>query len=482
MIRARAIAAVLCLLALLPNVRGGQPDPDAGEGPQVIALNFTPAPAPRPALRYRLTYTVSEQKPGNAAETYRTAMRLYRDARQDQDEERLRAWMRAPDAPPPADEADALLGRQARALDALVDGTRHTDCDWGLSIHEQGFDVRLPFLHDMRALAGLLNLRARRALERGDFEAALADFRAGFTLARHIGRGDTLIEGLVGVAIAERNLDVATRFIGTPGAPNLYWALSDLLPAPFLSLKESVRWEGASLVRHLGLTEAERPLHSEDFHRMVRGMQGLAAGGFNAEDEIRARVAGTLGGLVLYPRARRALLAEGLSEESVDRLPVAEVLARYFLDTYTYHHDEIFKWAGLPIDQAWAGMVRAQRELEQACQDDPVATVLPGLMLPAMTHAALQFAYLDRHLAALRCIEAVRLYADGHGGRMPDDLDEEAAVPVPPDPLTSGPFVYRKDGATARLEALALPGDRARRGRVYELTVAPPVPMPEQRP
>ena len=53
---------------------------------------------------------------------------------------------------------------------------------------------------------------------------------------------------------------------------------------------------------------------------------------------------------------------------------------------------------------------------------------------------------MDRRVAALRCVEAVRLYAAAHDGKLPPSLDEIKDVPVPRDPVDDKPFGYRLVG------------------------------------
>jgi len=61
----------------------------------------------------------------------------------------------------------------------------------------------------------------------------------------------------------------------------------------------------------------------------------------------------------------------------------------------------------------------------------------------------------DRHVAALQCIEALRLYAAAHQGKFPEELSRITEVPVPDDPVMQEPFSYRCTGSDAVLEAPA---------------------------
>jgi hypothetical protein len=57
---------------------------------------------------------------------------------------------------------------------------------------------------------------------------------------------------------------------------------------------------------------------------------------------------------------------------------------------------------------------------------------------------------LEQRIALLRHVEALRLVAADHDGRLPETL-AQVAVPLPPDPFSGKPFVYKVEAATAHL-------------------------------
>ena len=78
---------------------------------------------------------------------------------------------------------------------------------------------------------------------------------------------------------------------------------------------------------------------------------------------------------------------------------------------------------------------------------------------------------LERSLAALRVIEALRMHAAVHDGKLPDKLDDVTEVPIPNDPGTDRPFEYSRDGDTATLVSL-VPGDPIHNnGLRYRVTI-----------
>jgi hypothetical protein len=78
---------------------------------------------------------------------------------------------------------------------------------------------------------------------------------------------------------------------------------------------------------------------------------------------------------------------------------------------------------------------------------------------------------LDRHVAALQCIEALRLYAGAHNGTFPNELSDVTEVPIPNDPIDQKPFIYHRTGSKAALEAEAPNGAKARFALRYLLNV-----------
>lgn len=78
---------------------------------------------------------------------------------------------------------------------------------------------------------------------------------------------------------------------------------------------------------------------------------------------------------------------------------------------------------------------------------------------------------LDRHLAVLQCLEAMRLYSASHEGKFPKQLSDITRVPVPNDPVTGRPFIYSRTGAKAVLEIPATGEETDRDTMRYELNL-----------
>jgi hypothetical protein len=81
-------------------------------------------------------------------------------------------------------------------------------------------------------------------------------------------------------------------------------------------------------------------------------------------------------------------------------------------------------------------------------------------------------ARLDRRIAALRCIEAIRLHAAAHEGKLPARLGDITEVPVPVDPMTGKEFEYTVAGDKATLHGPPTdPGKSPHLSLKYELSL-----------
>ena len=167
-----------------------------------------------------------------------------------------------------------------------------------------------------------------------------------------------------------------------------------------------------------------------------------------------------------HPRFTAALAAQ------VEALPALQAVLIYVLDEYDRWRDDTLKWAEMPYPQAGPGLRQTRRRLEAL---GPSLRALPLIqVVPPLEQVAAARARLERKLAGLRCVEAVRLYAAAHDGKLPAALDAFKEVPVPADPVTGRPFGYALREGRAVLVApppageTAVAPDHAWR---YELTV-----------
>src|SRR5262249_33805482 len=134
--------------------------------------------------------------------------------------------------------------------------------------------------------------------------------------------------------------------------------------------------------------------------------------------------------------------------DKVDAMPPAQVLLLCMKGIYNDLRDDLFKAAYLPTPQAIPVAFAAEKRLKSTPKSE--TTRLPIIFLPGIPKVFVINSRLERKIAALRTIEALRLYAAGHDSQLPDKLADITEVPVLNDPGTGLPFEYErgKDGAT----------------------------------
>src|SRR5262249_3494835 len=105
-----------------------------------------------------------------------------------------------------------------------------------------GISASLEEVQQLREFALLLAVRARVEMAEGKFDRVATTLRTGLAVARHAGEAPTVIGSLISVALASVALKQLDDFIQWDGAPNLYWALTDL-PRPFVALRKALQGE-----------------------------------------------------------------------------------------------------------------------------------------------------------------------------------------------------------------------------------------------
>jgi hypothetical protein len=150
----------------------------------------------------------------------------------------------------------------------------------------------------------------------------------------------------------------------------------------------------------------------------------------------------------VLPAAREYLKPPGgRSEVHTAEMCDDQAIALYLAGYYREMRDELFKASYLPVREALPRIAAAEKR-RPAVSRGPLA--LFGAILAKQSYL-IPMLTLDRQVATLRVIEALRLHAAAHDGRLPESLDEITEVSVPEDPATDKPFIYRRAGAAAIL-------------------------------
>lgn len=469
----------LALTLLFASARSARADKEAKtQAIPTVRLSVHPKGEPEYALQYVFETPYMEQDPGNGALLYERALSLVTKTMSEQpdiDEQALRRWQNSPLDELPLNEVRKVVSAFAPAVHCLDLAGRRESCTWEYPVRQEGFRTQWPALGGFRLLSRVLRLKARLQVADGEIEDAVHTLRIGMSTARDLGTGPLVVQNLVGVAVAAMMCQEAARIIEDPRAPNLYWALTSL-PRPLIDMRRSMQAEATALYAELPeLKRLERDVLSND---EVIQVWNKAAALFsplqNRTEQWSWKVQTTANAMSAYLRAKTHLLRRGRSLEEIEALPALHVVLLYEYQQYRRLCDETFKWSTLPYWQAKDGLREASmlRVTDYHDQSPLDLTANPfAYLLPAVERIHFLSARLGRDIAMLRCVEAIRIYAAAHDGKLPKSLAEIGEVPVPPDPLNGRPFSYRVTADEAVLESPSPPEGGPRDGLRYEITI-----------
>jgi hypothetical protein len=442
-----------------------------------VRLTLPPAREQAPALKFALLPETRQQTPGNAALLYYRAFSPeWLTHRQPDFRKQFNDWLDNPKQKPKSELRWVL---NYRPLDEVARAARRSYCDWEMTerLRKDGIGMLLPDVQSMREFGSLLSLRARIEMEAGEHEKVHQTLQTGFALSRHVAEGPTLIQSLVGIAIQAIMMRELENWLETPGAPNLYWPLSNL-PTPYVDLRKPLQGEKI-IIESLfpGVREAliEHKPPAVPLQTMLNALTFVNDSRPGPSDEMSSlpqRVGMAVYAAKVYPEARKSLRVQGWKEKDIETMSITQAALLFEVFNYDRVYDDLIKWYGLPFWQARAGMQKVQKTLRPGGVDENIGLVLARLLVPATDKVMVAGVRTDRRIAALRCIEAMRMYA-ADKGQWPEKLDDITEVPIPPDPFTGKQFRYAVKGNQAILSGPPPTGEQAHQGNAisYQITL-----------
>jgi hypothetical protein len=468
----------IAMMSLVP----GAGQVRATSGPQAepirtIRLQVDPAPEPRFALQYLFETPYVEQEPGNAAFLYQTAVGQMMQVNSGDnaiDGDTLRQWYDDPTEDLPLETVRPAIARFEQSFRLLEAAARRERCTWEYPIRAGGVPYVNPLLSEYRTLSRLVAVKARLEIHAGDLDAAFNTLRSGVILARDVGSGPNLIQHLVGITMAAGTLHQIDALIQKPEAPNLYWALT-ALPDPLVDIRKAVQMESEAL--HVELPELLTLEDNVLSNERVLGLWKRAGLWVGNEDNRPGRWLDKARDLAIamerYPQAKTRLLEQGYLAEKVQNWPALYVILLDQYHQFRAVRDMSFKWTYVPYAEARDGLRQAEEEVSRIYQYSGGSDIANPFLysLPATQRICFLDARLARDIAILRCVEALRMYAADHDGKLPKSLDEVTAVPVPLDPLHGRAFHYELTGGKAIVESAIPPEGGPKGGLRYEITL-----------
>jgi len=443
----RWLIGTALFLSCIPAA-GAQTLPANGD---LRAFELTPSAPPVPALKYELLFDPSERRSGNAALLYFQAEALLSQSLSNTLND--------------AEEASAAVKDHA-AFDKLVESLHERNmiallnlaarCDVfdpQAPVREMGSGTLLPYLSAERAMANLLMVRAVYDIRKDNLPESLSLIRAGLEMGRKMGQEPILVSGLVAQGIIGLTLSQPmTELMNRPDAPNLYWALASL-PRPLISMQRS--W-GTERIGVLGdapeLASGKiddlsgqqwRAIfdHMVEYTRSVprqKAPESWADPVSLAYEVIQTRAVAE----AYYARTRN------IPADQAAKLNPFKLVATYWYEQYRMISDEQYKMTALPFPLAIAGMKDVNNKLVRMVKAQPGNVFLARA---GLSRFATAYARVDRQIAALTAVEAIRSYAAGYDGKLPLRLADVTDTPVLDNPMTGKPFDYTVQGDSATL-------------------------------
>lgn len=467
------VLACIASLAMVPLSFTREPGPadtrkDGNKPPAEkwladVSLTVSPQPVPVPALKYQLFPLFSERKAGNAVPIYLRLVYEQNDAARRRWFETPLKWNERSLDRLPVGEARAFLKDYRRFFQQFDLGARRKTANWNYTL-DQGnvIEILLPDVRTMRNYVPLLALRARADLAEGKFAAAAHALETDLAVSQHVADGAFLINGLVGIAMAAQFIHVVEEWVGWPDAPNLYWSLT-ALPRPLIDLRKGLEFEQRLLeLQYPELADLQRLRPAEQWDALLKRLREdykrYTTGGRGAKPPPKGTSPDDPADKAPDLAAAKKYLAErmGLAADTIKAMPPAQVMVFYLTGTTREIRDDRFKVVSLPYPQARKALAEADNRLNRAPDTEALRFAL--LLLPAIKKVLGSQNRLERRIAALRVVEALRLHAAAHNGQLPDKLSQVTQVPVPDDPGTGRPFEYQRNGPAATLTG-RIPGE-----------------------
>jgi hypothetical protein len=453
--------AVVGVLSLLPR-SAAQPPRAPKDGKLVVPLALSPAPVPVPALKYQLLPELRDLEPGNQIPAfYKCFMEQHAFYRSKDALAQREKWLAAPLADLAGEKE--LIGYGGSSTRQADYAARLDTVDWAVlaRLKVEGVQLLLPDVHQMRELARVLRVKLRGEVARKDYGTAVRTAQTMLALARAFEDHPTLIGTLVGVAVEHLTLDVLEEMIQQPGAPNLFWALTNL-PDPVVGLRKGMQGERCWLGKEFDALRKADPIAPAELARLVSLLDPIVVVSEGQKIEKAGNwYARQLANPANAAAAKTRLGKLGLKPEALDKLAPLQLVIMDDYARYEMIRDDLMKWSALPF---W----RLPADLDQE-------KLPPGhftQLIPAYLKIREAEVQARQRVAMLQAAEAVRAYAAAHGGTLPPTLDA-IQLPVYPDPVTGKTFVYEVKDGTAVLRGTPPPGRKAEPAfnRVYEITI-----------
>jgi hypothetical protein len=444
--------AIVLLLCLAPPLLA-----DSAKYGEVGTFELTPS---APTANYWFLTNPIDRLPGNADVLYADAAATLNDEVRAKVDAALAAYTKDPgkfDALATAVEQIKVYSSMQGTFDLLAIATRRDFYQWDSSFRQQGAETLLPHVVSARNLGKLIAVHALRQIRAGKFDDAVNTLRLEFELGRRVGAEPIMICGLVGVADIGQAADVTGELMKERNCPNLYWAFAGM-PHPMITLPQALAGEVMDMRVTFPELATDRlaDVSAEQWHgifnRVVEYLKDEPAQGVKAWEDPHAVADEVERDL---PEASKFYSDKfHVPADQVAAVDPFKVVATWWYCDQQAAHAQMFQMSALPypllaprLKDFLAKKLQTQSKLPCDVFLTWVASLVP---------ATERYMRMDRELAALTDVEAIRSYAAANNGKLPAHLEEITDTPALDNPRTGQPFDYRVDNDTATLSDSAL--------------------------
>jgi hypothetical protein len=443
----RLLAGLFAVFAVCPLALAQQKGAPAET---LIRLSLRPAPAPQPALKYRLLPELREMNPGNPIQGYMKCMMEQRKFFFDEETIRRRETLLEM---PLKELSGQQLKEDGQYALALADAAARLDNpDWQSlqRLKLEGFNLLLPEVQQIRSVARALRVRLHAEIAQARFDDAVRTIKTMLAIARHLGEHPTIIGNLVGIACASITLAEFDELLQQPGCPNLYWGLTTL-PRPLVRMDVGLEGERTSLAWAFREIDEHAPMRKERIDAFITEMSMFFEPTNQKNDmpTIRNWLNDRVKNEKTVSAARERLVEYGLANDRVKHFLPEQIILLDQKRVVEIRFDDMLKNFAFPF---W--------QIHMPVNDTPPKnpeTYFADTLMPQLAAVRSAQARLEQRIALFRHIEAFRVYAAAHQGKLPGKL-EETGVFLPVDPVTGKPPRYELVGETAHLRGTPAPG------------------------
>jgi hypothetical protein len=221
-----------------------------------VELTIHPVKVEQLDKKYHLMVNPEDQIDGDAVPLYEKATKLIP---KNFNQKQITEWLKLPVEQLPQQQAEEVLQKYLEPLKLVARATRCKECNWP----EWKPGDQIENLTEYRKIAFILELWARLEISRGSYEGAALAMRTGFGMARHLGDGPTIIQGLVGMAVGGIMCREVEKYLQGKDSPNLYHALAGI-PRPLIDIEAAIENE-----KKVGLGSVKNKLLREQLEKQM---------------------------------------------------------------------------------------------------------------------------------------------------------------------------------------------------------------------